>query len=257
MENPSSPLETLRQLKEMLDAGALTPSEFEALKQRLVFMPGSSSSVAAESVAPPIPAAPVHSVAPALPTPEALTANHAPASPPTFPSSNLSDAWPTPREIEVDAVVSGPVPTPMLVPGAPAGFPAVVGGPSSVEAEPLTDDNAPDPAAAPAERNSSLGLVLAVGAVLVFLAVVAYLGFTRPASEHISSTSQTAADSLATTIETGPQVAPLPVTAAAPETVRVAPKNPAPVIQPRPAAPVADSAAPATTAPVPDSAGKR
>ena len=37
MQNPPSPLDTLRQLKEMLDAGALTPSEFEALKQRLVF----------------------------------------------------------------------------------------------------------------------------------------------------------------------------------------------------------------------------
>ncbi|WP_083322270.1 SHOCT domain-containing protein [Hymenobacter lapidarius] len=37
MDNPTSPLETLRQLKEMLDAGALTPTEFEALKQRLLF----------------------------------------------------------------------------------------------------------------------------------------------------------------------------------------------------------------------------
>ena len=251
MENPSSPLETLRQLKEMLDAGALTPSEFEALKQRLVFMPGSSGSVAAEPVAPAVPAAPVHSIAPALPTPEALPVNHAPASPPAFPGSNLPAVWATPREVEVDAVVSEPVP----VPGASAGFPAVVGGLNSVEAEPLVDDNALDPA--PAERSSSLGLVLAIGAVLVFLAVVAYLGFTRPASEHISSTSQTAADSRATTIETGPQVAPLPATTAAPETVRVAPKNPAPVIQPRPAVPVADTIGRATTAPAPDSAGKR
>ena len=37
MQNPPSPLDTLRQLKEMLDAGALSPTEFEALKQRLVF----------------------------------------------------------------------------------------------------------------------------------------------------------------------------------------------------------------------------
>ena len=37
MDNPNSPIDTLRQLKEMLDSGALTPAEFEALKQRLVF----------------------------------------------------------------------------------------------------------------------------------------------------------------------------------------------------------------------------
>jgi hypothetical protein len=29
MQNPLSPLDTLRQLKEMLDAGALTSAEFE------------------------------------------------------------------------------------------------------------------------------------------------------------------------------------------------------------------------------------
>nr|GFC25590.1 hypothetical protein [Tanacetum cinerariifolium] len=35
--NAQLPLATLRQLKEMLDAGALTPQEFEALKQKLIF----------------------------------------------------------------------------------------------------------------------------------------------------------------------------------------------------------------------------
>ena len=252
MENPSSPLDTLRQLKEMLDAGALTPTEFEALKQRLVFTPSPASAEPA--------AAPATPVASPLPAPEAAATNAPappPASPPAFPSAGPFGSQPAPHEVEVEALVFEPVAEPMFMPEASADFPIAVGGPSYVEAETLADNGATDPAGAPAERNSSLGLVLAIGAVLVFLAVVAYLGFTRPASEHISSTSKTAADSLATTIETGPQVAPLSTTTAAPETVRVAPTNPAPVIQPRPAAAVADSVAPATNPPIPDSAGNR
>jgi type II secretory pathway component PulM len=89
-----------------------------------------------------------------------------------------------------------------------------------------------------------LALVLSIGGVLVFLAVVAYLTLNRPPSEHISSTSQTAADSLATTIDTGPQAEPLPATVAAPETIRVAPTNPAPVIPARPTPAASDSVAP-------------
>jgi len=251
MENPSSPLDTLRQLKEMLDAGALTPTEFEALKQRLVFAPGAPGPVAAEPAAP---------AATALPAPEVPPAAPAPA-PPSFSSRpSLSDLPPTPpeaEEVEVDALVFEPVPEPLFMAGASADSPVAVGGSGYGEAARLTDDDAPDLVPAPAQGNSSLGLVLAIGAVLVFLAVVAYLGFTRPASEHISSTSQTAADSVATAIETGPQVAPLPAITAVPETVRVAPTNPAPVIQPRPAAPVADSAIPVVSPAVADTTGHR
>ena len=86
--------------------------------------------------------------------------------------------------------------------------------------------------------------MLSIGGVLVFLAVVAYLTLNRPPSEHISSTSQTAADSLATTIDTGPQVEQLPATVAAPETIRVAPTNPAPVIPAQPTPAATDSVAP-------------
>ena len=240
MENPSSPLETLRQLKEMLDAGALTPTEFEALKQRLVFTPVVPGPASAD--------------APAMPGPAAWTA---PAAPVTLPPSqpvlsapNPSDLPPATHEVEVDALVFEPVPEPMFMPEASADFPIAVGGPSYVEQETLMDDSSPTFASPPAERSSSLGLILAIGAVLVFLAVVAYLGFNRPTTdEHISSISQTAADSLNTTIETGPQVAPLPATVAVPETVRVAPTNPAPALPSRAemdrrAAAIRDSAAP-------------
>ena len=111
----------------------------------------------------------------------------------------------------------------------------------------------------PAARSSSLGLVLAIGAVLVFLAVVAYLGFNRPPSEHLSSTSQTAADSLNTIIETGPQASLPPTPTAEPETVRIAPSHPAPALpspaeMARKATAIRDSAE-MSVAPVADSAG--
>ena len=252
MENPSSPLDTLRQLKEMLDAGALTPTEFEALKQRLVFSP-SAAPAAPEALADPeTPAAPT---APTLPGPDATPAASASSLPPSGPTDDAGTVeWrPATSAHEVAAPVFEPTPEPTFMPEASANFPVTVEGASYVEADAFTDAAGPVETP-PVGSNSSLGLVLAIGAVLVFLAVVAYLGFTRPATdEHISSLSQTSADSASTTIETGPQVAPLPATTAAPETVRVAPTNPAPVIQPRPAAPATDSAAPATTAPATDS----
>ena len=246
MENPTSPLETLRQLKEMLDAGALTPTEFEALKQRLVFAPAAPEPVAPEPV----------------PAPEAPVADPAPGPQPDVAQPDLPVALPVPAGVEVEALVFEPVPEPLFMPEASADFPVAVGGPGYVGAEALTDDAATFAPNPPAGPNSSLGLVLAIGAVLVFLAVVGYLGFTRPASEHISSTSQTAADSVATTIETGPQVAPLPATTAVPETVRVAPTNPAPPSPSRPqmeqkAAAIRDSAAPAAPPAAPDSVLRR
>ncbi|MET4074711.1 SHOCT domain-containing protein [Hymenobacter sp. UYCo722] len=253
MENPSSPLDTLRQLKEMLDAGALTPTEFEALKQRLVFAPAAPDPAAAAPIAP---------VAPALPAPEAPTAHPAPALPPASPLSLSNpgqfDSRPAPHREETQARVFEPVPEPLFRTEASADFPVTDGDSGDVAAEMLTDANALDPASPPAAPNSSLGLVLAIAGVLVFLAVVAYLGFTRPASEHISSTSQTAADSVAAPIETGPQVAPLPAITAAPETVRVAPANPAPVLPSRAetgqkAAAARDSAAAVVTPAAPDS----
>lgn len=242
MENPSSPLDTLRQLKEMLDAGALTPTEFEALKQRLVFTapaaPGPAAPPAATqatdasagSVTPVVAAVPVVPVVPAAPAAPAAP----PASAPALPNYTPLHSPPPPTQ-EAERAAFEPALEPLFTPSVSADFQITPIDARYVAAETLADDDVADFAAAPAARSSSLGLLLAIGAVLVFLAVVAYLGFTRPASEHISSTSQTAADSVATTIETGPQVAPLPAAAAAaaPETVRVAPTNPAPALPSR------------------------
>ena len=95
-----------------------------------------------------------------------------------------------------------------------------------------------------AVRYQDLAAVIAgttLGMMLALLGLVLYLSLNRHPSEHISSTSQTAADSVRAAIETGPQ-APLLPAAAAPETVRVAPAHPAAPVVPRPAAPVPDSA---------------
>jgi hypothetical protein len=101
---------------------------------------------------------------------------------------------------------------------------------------------------------SPLALILSIGGLLALLGLVMYLSSSRHPSERISSTSQTAADSLAApAVETGPQAAPMaPQNTAPPETIRVRPTNPAPPMPRRPAAPVRDSAVvvpPAATAP--------
>ncbi len=253
MENPSSPLDTLRQLKEMLDAGALTPTEFEALKQRLVFTPPAATPAAEALGLPPVaPVAPIPNAVTPMPAQAVLLPEARPPGPGYGATTGL-----TPAADENKAFAFEWTSVPSFQPGASVDLAGRSNDALNPAAEALADDAVEFPTA-PAEHNSSLGLVLAIGAVLVFLAVVAYLGFTRPTTdEHLTSISQTAADSLNTTIETGPQVAPLPVTTAVPETVRVAPTNPAPVIQPRLAAPVADSLAPATGSPMPDSAGNQ
>ena len=222
MENPSSPLETLRQLKEMLDAGALTPTEFEALKQRLVF-----SAAPADTVAP---AAPAHSE-PAVPTPAP------PVLDPPAPRA-AADLQPEPApSISVAASPAQSVPEPESVAG-------------------WTASELPE-AAEPAAR-SPLALILSIGGLLGLLALVLYLSLNRPASEHISSTSQTAADSLATHIETGPQATQLPPpVVAVPETVRVAPAHPAPLVPARRPETRRDSAAGVPAPTMPDSSVRR
>ena len=224
MQNPPSPLDTLRQLKEMLDAGALTLSEFEALKQRLVFNE--------PPIAPPLPPA-----APPLPVFE--TAAVAPPIVPRAPADGL----PVPLAAPALLIESEPLPKPF----------------QEQLAEPVADWLNPNlvEAELPPARSGPLGLVIAIGAVLAFLAVVVYLSMNRPPSEHISSTSQTAADSLATAVETGPQAAPLPpAPVAAPETVRVAPAHPAPALPARAHAPVRDSVIAAPVLPATDSAAR-
>jgi len=237
MQNPPSPLDTLRQLKEMLDAGALTPTEFEVLKQRLVF--------SELPTAPPLPLPPAVSD---IPFPPAVPA---PAA-----SEDVNVVPPYSSRFEAVEPPVTPSAAPLLV--APEVVPVSFSEPLAVPVSEWPSQELTEKADVLPVRSSPLGLIIAIGAVLAFLAVVAYLSMNRPSSEHISSTSQTAADSLAATIETGPQAEPLPQTiTAAPETVRVVPAHPAPALLARPPAAVRDSA---ETAPVPtttDSAARQ
>lgn len=185
--NPSdahSHLATLRQLKEMLDAGTLTPQEFAALKQKLVF--GSELT----APAPPVEAAPSILVAPIVP---ALL----PMSEPLAPEMTVRVAE-TPDWLAAAA--------PVL--------------PSSAAPTPLGEVNDD-------ERRNPLTLVFIVGGALLLLALVLYLTLgSKPTDEHLTSTSQTAADSTATTPDIGPQTDQITLPPAVPETIRVAPAVP-------------------------------
>ncbi|WP_310392745.1 SHOCT domain-containing protein [Hymenobacter sp.] len=237
MDHSPSPLDTLRQLKDMLDAGALTPAEFEMLKQRLVFDDDALFAPAA-----PEPVAPAAGPFPPVPVPPG-------AEPPLLADDQSAAAvfaaFP-PATDRPTAPEGSAAPVSFAAP-APAAVPPPDPEPNWVA------DEFPD-SGAPAARNP-LMLVLSIGGLLALLGLVVYLSLNRPPSERISSTSLTAADTLAAPIETGPQAEPLPpVVAAAPETVRVAPTNPAPPVQPRPAPVVRDSAAAAPPAAPADSA---
>jgi hypothetical protein len=213
--NPSdanSPLATLRQLKEMLDAGILTPQEFEALKQKLIF--------GNEPVTPLPPVEPVISA----------------------PDAELVSTPPTPLVNEEAPVVQAPATT-MEWPVPAASPPAE----STYYAAPLDEA---------VEQRNPLTLVFAIGGALLVLALVLYLALgNRSTDEHITSTSQTAADSTAVAPEVGPQAQQITLPpATAPETVRVAPTVPLPaassfrrdsVVTPAPIT----TTVPATTAP--------
>jgi hypothetical protein len=219
MENTPSPIETLRQLREMLDAGTITPAEFEALKQTLVF-PGAP---------PAAPTAPVPTPAPAVA--EELHS-------PTF------------EEVEAE------VPRNDFAASALAPLPAVAVPPLPAMPNELAPINELESFEDPPARNP-LNLILSIGGLLVLLSLVLYLSLNNRSSEHIGSTSQTAADSLGTTIEEGPQAEQIELPAAVPETVRVAPVTPAPpIVKPTvpPAAP--DSLKTPLPAAAPDSSKK-
>lgn len=207
-------LAALRQLKEMLDAGTITPQEFDTLKQRLLY-----------GGAGPVPAVP---------------ATPAPLAPPP-----LTPYLDTPAALTPEA-------TPLLAPepdwGAAPSSPA-----PAAAAEPAEFDDEPTELA---ERRNPLNLVFAIGGLVLFLGVMAYLAFGRRnvADEHITSATQTAADTTLVQPEVGPQAEQLTLPpAAAPETVRVAPALPPPTT----ALPASDSvplratpaATPAPTAP--------
>ncbi|MDO7885139.1 SHOCT domain-containing protein [Hymenobacter cheonanensis] len=241
--DPHSSLAALRQLKEMLDAGTITPQEFETLKRQIVF--------GAE------PALPLTSPADdaLAPTP-AVVPEEAPEALAPEPETTLA---------AYDTVAPNPAELPPPPPASPDWLAAVA--PTLFPA----DESDLPPIE---ERRNPLNLVFAIGGLLVFLGVVAYLLIGRPTQpdEHLTSGTQTAADSTAVVPEVGPQAEQLNLPpAAAPETVRVAPAVipapaagqfrsdsavAAPAASPAPAtkAPVAAPASPATTTMTTDSA---
>ncbi|WP_151085990.1 SHOCT domain-containing protein [Hymenobacter baengnokdamensis] len=209
----NSSLAALRQLKEMLDAGTITAPEFETLKRQIIFGIEPALPVATPSGTdgPPTPAVPEASipepeaVAPANPLPAAISTEAIPAAPPVAAPDWLASAAPSLLSFEERSL-------------PPA-----------------------------EERRNPLNLVFIVGGVLVLLGIVLYLFIDRPANpdEHLTSTSQTAADSTMTAPEVGPQAEQLTLPPAAPETIRVAPAA-RPVAAPATSQLRADSAKPVT-----------
>ncbi|MBC6611980.1 hypothetical protein H8B15_13690 [Hymenobacter sp. BT507] len=205
MEKDPSPLDTLRQLKEWLDAGAITPQEFEALKTKLVFNQG----VHREGL--PLPGTP--SVEPTT-EPEP----HAPTAQPPYLASGAA---------------AGPA-VPLPTPATPDPEPTSAG------LDPLAPGVGPVPSEA--ESRSPLGIILIVGGIVLLLGLMAYLVFGGRESERLTSTSQTAADTVAVQPEVGPQAEQIELPpVAAPETVRVAP-----AVLPTAPGPTTDSAVTAT-----------
>jgi hypothetical protein len=245
MEKDPSPLDTLRQLKEWLDAGTITQQEFDTLKQKLVFNAPPSS--------PPAPPTdlPVSLAPPVGPLP----LDYPVASEPTTTIAPIEDPLLPPVTIEP---VGGPrTAVPPAPPVATPGFshPLEAGRPG---ASPSQDDTFVTPAApAPEEyveevayaapAKSPLGPILIIGGIVLLLSLVAYLMLGNRDSERLSSTNLTAADSVATRPEEGPQSEQIDLPpAAAPETIRVAPAVP---VTPAPDSALAPPATPAEEVP--------
>ncbi|GAB3305361.1 SHOCT domain-containing protein [Hymenobacter tenuis] len=313
MDKDPSPLDTLRQLKEWLDAGTITPQEFETLKKKLLFSEAAAAPTPAPPPAPVAPISPPTPPAPEAPSPPPaatplippaiaglegsipmtyIEPNPAPpVVPPVTPASPVIPPAPAP------ATKVGPVEDPMLPPvttSRPLTAPYVAEPPTPpsntpglshpLEAgrprtSPSRDDEfiAP-PTTAPirevvedepyvAPTKSPLSTILIIGGILALLGLVAYLMLGDRESERLTSTSVTAADSLATRPEEGPQSEQIELApAAAPETIRVAPVLPPstttrpdsasqPVTTPAPAA-TTEPATPAAPSPADESAAQ-
>lgn len=214
MEKDSSPLDTLRQLKEWLDAGTITPQEFATLKQKLLFSDAAPEATTAPlpPVTPPPAAFEPTTVSPVEDLMLPPITHHAPAEPaPPMPPMPASPAEPLNRPI---------------VAGRPDVSPSVPAPPQYTVPQPEEVEEVEDmPYAAPTK--SPLSTILIVGGILALLALVAYLMLGNQESERLTSTSRTAADSVAATPEEGPQAEQIELApVAAPETVRVAPVVP-------------------------------
>ncbi|MBD2714520.1 hypothetical protein KBK19_05695 [Microvirga sp. STR05] len=231
MEKDPSPLDTLRQLKEWLDAGTITPQEFATLKQKLLFSEAGS--------APTSPAA--------APEPTTIAPVEDPMLPPVVHHTPL-ESLPPVGAPSVPASPAEPMSRPII-----AGRPEA--SPSAAESEPYsaaatTDTDEVEDAPYTAPPKSPLGTILIIGGIVALLALVAYLMLGNRESERLTSTSRTAADSLAVTPDVGPQAEQIELPpAAVPETVRVAPVLPPVAPQdsvaatPAPAAPTETPAA--------------
>jgi hypothetical protein len=215
MEKDPSPLDTLRQLKEWLDAGTITPQEFATLKQKLLF---SETTPGAPAPTPP-------PVAPAVFEPTTVSPVEDPLLPPIThhtapePAAPLPPLPASPAEPFSRPIIAG---RPEASPSVPAATQYTVPAPD----EPQQLEDVEDmPYTAPAK--SPLSTILIVGGILALLALVAYLLLGNQESERLTSTSRTAADSVAVTPETGPQAEQIELApVAVPETIRVAPALP-------------------------------
>ncbi|MCA8831637.1 SHOCT domain-containing protein [Hymenobacter pini] len=226
MEKDPSPLDTLRQLKEWLDTGAITQQEFEELKKKLVFNattpPASASPDLPVSLSPPV---------------GPLPGDYPVAAEPTTTIAPVEDPLLPP--VTTEPVPSPVPPTPPAPPTAVPGFshPLEAGRPGAspsqpddflTPAAPVTEEEYVEEAPYTVPAKSPLGTILVVGGIVLLLALVAYLLLGNRESERLSSTTLTAADSVAVAPEVGPQAEQIDLPpAAAPETVRVAPVVPA------------------------------
>lgn len=281
MEKDPSPLDTLRQLKEWLDAGAITPDEFKALKQKLVFAEAPPAAAAPDSpvadaapapaVLPPTPAA-----APPVVTPE-IIASEPPAEPATPAATEpllVSETPPvvmppieepisvSPEELRPSVSVPEPKlpprPEPVLEPTTvapvemapllpPITHAPAAGSPGGGDEQEYVEEDAYT-----VPRKSPLLPIVVVASILALLALVAYLLMDGRDSERLTSTSRTGADSVALQPEIGPQTEQIELPPiAAPETIRVAPVAP-PVVAPASVDTAAMAVAePATASPAP------
>ncbi|AYA38523.1 SHOCT domain-containing protein [Hymenobacter oligotrophus] len=242
-KNDASPLDTLRQLKEWLDAGTITPQEFETLKRKLLF----SENPPAAPSPPPTAAAPAAPVAP--PTPSVVPP--AAASVPPVVEHHV-----TPPPVEE------PLLPPVVTDEPAARVEPVVLRQDHFRREPIAPPPGPavpvadeEPFDGPAEepRRQPLATVLIVAGVLALLAVIGYLLLGNRESERLTSNSITAADTTTVQVEEGPQAEQLTLPpVAAPETIRVQPNIPV-TAQPTDSA-AAGNAAATPGAPAPDPA---
>ncbi|RPD49988.1 hypothetical protein DNI29_04115 [Hymenobacter sediminis] len=257
MEKDPSPLDTLRQLNEWLEKGLITPQEFDTLKKKLLFPEAPPAPGAV--VPPPPPVMPAPAAATLVPPTPPVTANV--PTPPATTSGPVEDPLLPPvtsRPLHTPYVADPPAP-PMATPGlthpleagrpgsSPTREDAFVPSNQPVGEEPLEEIVEDEPYVAPPK--SPLGTILIVGGIVALLALVAYLMWGNQESERLTSTTLTAADSVATAPEVGPQSEQIDLPpVAAPETVRVAP-----VVPPVAATPT-DTANPTTSAPAQEAA---